>query len=321
MHCFEEGKERKKNADWFHRNNKRTYTSKQKPLMISAPLIFGLNLRKVKGQMAISTDKEVVRNHETERIHGYKCKNLAESHNQRLQELERRLLQPHMPFRRVLHSNHNKYQPDRDVDHFKHLQNNKISADKRETEKAELEAGAKKRWRRISVFGQFTFGMLHASTDNRKLSLKPKKIRANDRPLSPHPDSVTDNVALPELKGVKQIGHRESIRVADLKSVISSPRRTRANTAIIQITPASDVIGIFSGKLAADESKTLSIPKHSANKLQRQECREIMNRFSVRGLDIDEKTLYRALVRPEEVSHDILRPNGKLKFKKVAAIN
>lgn len=301
-----------------------TPTEKVAPLpKLRPPLIFGMNLTKVRGQMTISIDKnEVEVPIDTETIHGYKCRNLLQSHNNRIHELEKRILQPHMPARRVVHANYSNITP-------KALNPFKVESTPAMHEPEETSDAAKKTWRRISIASQFTFGVLHASSDTRKTQLKPK-LRTLSEPPPQEPRSsipakeascdIKTEVSALSMTAKSESSRREYFESASRTSVmlsinsVNTPGRRLLNRANILLAPRRmsrlpDVL-----KEIMEIKKTEIASRHPILEAQLLECREIMDRFSMRGLDIDERTLHRALIRPEEIVHHIPPPK---KIKKV----
>jgi hypothetical protein len=72
--------------------------------------VFGLNLVDLRRLQEVMIYEEVVNEakYPIETVHGYKCRNLLQAHDERIRELQRRIMQPHMPNQRILQANYQK---------------------------------------------------------------------------------------------------------------------------------------------------------------------------------------------------------------------
>lgn len=71
--------------------------------------IFGVNMRRLRQVLNEESEIETKQTtYEEHTVHGFKCRNLAKSHDDRKRELLRRVCEPNLPPKRIMHANYSR---------------------------------------------------------------------------------------------------------------------------------------------------------------------------------------------------------------------
>jgi hypothetical protein len=287
--------------------------------------ILGLSLKRFKLALIESAEYEAkndVREYKTEKVHGYKARNLQKSHDERTLLLKKQHEQPDMPARRILHANYQTIKlPPIAVPNLPSI----VVSD-------ESRIVAKKRWRRLSIVNSFGNAVLNEAVESKKTELKPKSLKQHKPKAAPTVSTIS--TSFPQLarieRPLKSVSSQDSCLTGSQVSQIGSNTKllsglkTTPTTRRSLITRRPTVMLPRGFKLEEPTSTFKRNPRftnanasnHPTLNAQLGECNAIVQRFTDKGMKINEKSVRRAILCPQEISHTITHKLHKQKGSK-----